>query len=342
MSAVSCLPLVHHVFLFWSNSDLLWGLDKNETFNCSLTEWPALFSPPVNRYPALFCTTGTHDWPQLGSLNEWHKLKTGFYGKSCPSSSLSDTPSNEAEKSLRLRGIHLQCEFVCTGVCVCVLLCVVGIESYPGLICSHHGALAAGVPIHLWSEHTTSYPGKMLSTRVGLPQGSVDIWAMPGMFLFIKGQHLAIFISAIKHAAVRGKRGSKCEKRLGNDEEREEAVLEFQHLLELYLLPMQQYWPKEWWLLLLRCMVFRSPLIIGQRWPIDDWLIWGFSAAVTSAAFKWMWVKINIWTSIVTLTILNKSNYVLQTQTMEMLNWTHNTVCFLHLTIIFYSSLLWF
>lgn len=228
------------------------------------------------------------------------------------------------------------------SVCVCVLLCVVGIESYPGLICSHHGALAAGVPIHLWSEHTTSYPGKMLSTRVGLPQGSVDIWAMPGMFLFIKGQHLAIFISAIKHAAVRGKRGSKCEKRLGNDEEREEAVLEFQHLLELYLLPMQQYWPKEWWLLLLRCMVFRSPLIIGQRWPIDDWLIWGFSAAVTSAAFKWMWVKINIWTSIVTLTILNKSNYVLRTQTMEMSNWTHNTVCFLHLTIIFYSSLLWF
>lgn len=37
------------------------------------------------------------------------------------------------------------------------------------------------------------------------------------MSLPIKGQHLAIFISAIKHAAVRGKKGSKCEKRLAND-----------------------------------------------------------------------------------------------------------------------------
>lgn len=108
-----------------------------------------------------------------------------------------------------------RCEFICIGVCV--LMCVVGIESGPGLICSHHGAQAAGVPVHLQSERAPSYLGKMLSTRVGLPQGSTDIWATPGMSLPIKGQHLAIFISAIKHAAVRGKKGSKCEKRLAND-----------------------------------------------------------------------------------------------------------------------------
>lgn len=37
------------------------------------------------------------------------------------------------------------------------------------------------------------------------------------MSLFIKVQHSAIFISAIKHAAVSRERGSKCEKRLEND-----------------------------------------------------------------------------------------------------------------------------
>lgn len=95
--------------------------------------------------------------------------------------------------------------------CACVLMCVVGSESHLGLICSHRAAQAAGVPIHLWSEHTTSYPGKMLSTRVRLLQGSADIWATPGMSLFIKGQHLAIFISAIKHAALEGReRESVC------------------------------------------------------------------------------------------------------------------------------------
>lgn len=56
-----------------------------------------------------------------------------------------------------------------------MLMRVVGIESHPGLICNHHCAQGAGVPVHLWSEHTTSYSGKMLSTRVGLPQGSADI-----------------------------------------------------------------------------------------------------------------------------------------------------------------------
>lgn len=183
--------------------------------NCSLMEWSALFISVI-RYPVLFCTTGTHDWPQLGSLNEWDKLKTGFYGNSCPSSSLLDTSPSEAEKSLMPRGIVFSV-WIHLHRSVCVLMCVVGIESRPGLICSHHGAQAAGVPVHLQSEHAPSYLGKMLSTRVGLPQGSTDIWATPGMSLPIKGQHLAIFISAIKQAAVRGKKGSKCEKRLAND-----------------------------------------------------------------------------------------------------------------------------
>lgn len=29
---------------------------------------PLLCSPPVRGYPGLFCTTGKHDWPQLGQL----------------------------------------------------------------------------------------------------------------------------------------------------------------------------------------------------------------------------------------------------------------------------------
>lgn len=171
---------------------------------------------------------------------------------------------------MRPRWIVSWCKLICAGVCVCVcvcacacvrvraLICVAGIESHPGLICSHHSAQAAGVPVHLWPEHTTSYPGKMLSTRVGLLQGSADIWATPGMSLFIKGQHLAIFISAIKQAPLEG-RESVWEKAREWEEERDKAGLEFQHLLELYLLPIQQYWPKEWWLQLHPCMVLISP-----------------------------------------------------------------------------------
>lgn len=58
------------------------------------------------------------------------------------------------------------------------------------------------------------FPRKMLSTGVGLPQSSTDIWKTPGMSLPIKGQHLAIFISAIKKGTIRGKRGNECEARL--------------------------------------------------------------------------------------------------------------------------------
>lgn len=73
-----------------------------------------------------------------------------------------------------------------------------------------------------------------------------------------------------------GREGASVRKGWGMMEEREEAGLEFQHLLELYLLPMQQYWPKEWRPLLLPCLVLISPLVIGQRWSIEVWLIWSF------------------------------------------------------------------
>lgn len=64
------------------------------------------------------------------------------------------------------------------------------------------------------------FPRKMLSTRVGLPQSSTDIWETPGMSLAIKEQHLDIFISAIKKGTIRGKRGSKCKDRLRKEKER--------------------------------------------------------------------------------------------------------------------------
>ena len=109
-----------------------------------------------------------------------------------------------------MAGVVFPCECKCWGVCVCVCICA------PGSVLSHvqrWSVVAASPELQVSlcpvDREPPLFPRKMLSTEVGLQQSSADIWETPGMSRPIKGQHLAIFISAIKKGTIRVKRGSE-------------------------------------------------------------------------------------------------------------------------------------
>lgn len=227
------------------------------------------FSPPVNRYPALFCTTDTHDWPQLGSLSEWDKLKAGFYGNSRPSSSFLDTSPNEAEKSLRPRRIIFRCEFICARVCVCwcVLLVLNHIQDW---------SVVTTVPKLQVSPSTFGpntqllNPGKCFQPELGYRKAAQTSEQRQECPSSSKGSIWPFLYLQLNMPRLEGREGASVRKGWGMMEEREEAGLEFQHLLELYLQPiLQQYWLKKRWIPLLPCMVLISALVLGQCWFTD-------------------------------------------------------------------------
>lgn len=120
-------------------------------------------------------------------------------------------------------------------------MCVVGTESHPGLICSHHSAQAAGVQVHLWSEHTLLTPGKCFQPELGYLKAAQTSEQRQECPSSSKGSIWPFLCLQLNTQQLEGREGASVRKGWGMMDEREEPGLEFQHLLELYLLPKQQY-----------------------------------------------------------------------------------------------------
>lgn len=160
--------------------------------------------------------------------------------------------------------IHL-----CTSVCVCwcVLLVLNHIQDW---------SVVTTVPklqvsLSTFGPNTQLLnPGKCFQPELGYRKAAQTSEQRQECPSSSKGSIWPFLYLQLNMPRLEGREGASVRKGWGMMEEREEAGLEFQHLLELYLQPiLQQYWLKKRWIPLLPCMVLISALVLGQCWFTD-------------------------------------------------------------------------
>lgn len=136
----------------------------------------------------------------------------------------------------------------CVCVCWCVLLALNYIQDWSVVTTEPRLQVS---PSTFGPNTQLLTPGKCFQPELGYRKAAQTSEQRQECSSSSKGSIWPFLYLQLNTQQLEGREGASVRKGWVLMEEREEAGLEFQHLLEVHLLPMQQYWPKEWWLLLL-------------------------------------------------------------------------------------------